>query len=348
MLKVKVLILAGGKGSRLWPLSKEKCPKQFVKFLPEGNNLSLFQMTYKRAMKLTENKNIYTITNVNYKNLVLKQIREITDTMATKNIICETVGKNTLPAILYGTKVSCMEKDDCVVVLPSDHKIENEDKMVEIIQESVPLAKENIITFGMTPDKPSTEYGYIEPGGSLSNGYQVLDFKEKPCAEKAQEFINNGYFWNSGMFMFFARIFMKETEKYSPEIFSAVMNYNTIEECYNGFDEGISIDYGVMEKTNKIAVVPMNIGWSDLGGFDAFYTAFISDKNGNICDENVITLDSTNNLVITQNSKMAVLIGVDHVIAVEQNGVLVICKENESYRIKEIVENLKKQNSVLV
>lgn len=341
---MKVIILAGGKGSRLWPLCKEECPKQFVTIFPEENDYSLFQTTYNRALKLTEKENIFIVTNIIYKSIVIEQLQAITNEFVEENIICETIGKNTLPAILYGVKTACADKADNVVVFPSDHKIDNEVEMINIIKNTELLASASIVTFGMTPDKPSTEYGYIEPGDKIMNGYKVLDFKEKPCLEKAKEFIKLNYLWNSGIFMFNSDVFMDEAENYATDIFNAIMKKSSIDDCYNQIEEGISIDYGIMEKTNCATVVPMNIGWSDLGGFDAFFSAFECDENNNLCREDVITTDSKNNLVISEHTKKVVLIGIEDVIAVECNGVLMLCRRNESYRIKNIVEQMKKEN----
>lgn len=345
---MKVIILAGGKGSRLWPLCKEEYPKQFASIFPDENNSSLFQTTYKRALKLTDKNNIFIVTNINYKHIVKEQLQALVNDFDDNTIICETVGKNTLPAILYGVKVACADKADNVIVFPSDHKIINEDEMIDIIKNTEELALNNIVTFGMTPDKPSTEYGYIEPGDKAINGYKVLDFKEKPCLEKAKEFIKLNYLWNSGIFMFNSDVFMQEAKSHSADIYNAIMDNENIDDCYNQITEGTSIDYGIMEKTACAAVVPMNVGWSDLGGFDAFFSAFECDENNNLCREDVLTIDSKNNLVISEHTKKVVLIGIEDVIAVERNGVLMLCRKNESHRIKEAVEQLKKEKSDLL
>lgn len=338
---MKVLILAGGKGSRLWPLSTESCPKQFTADIPYNDGLTLFQSTFKRAMKMTDKNSIFVVTNACYKELVAEQTKALCDGYADENIICETVGKNTLPAIVYGTKVACKDGDDNVIVFPSDHKIENEDEMLSIIKNTEQLAENNIVTFGMTPTNPSTEYGYIEPDNALLNGYKVKNFKEKPCLEKAKEFIACGYLWNSGIFMFNSAVFMSEAKKYAEDIYDAIVDSSSVEEAYSKIEVGTSIDYGIMEKTDCASVVKMNVGWSDLGGFDAFFSAFESDENGNLCDEDVINIDSKNNLVIAPEAKKVVLLGVEDLIAVESNGVLILCKRNESYKIKDAVEKVK-------
>lgn len=345
---MKVLILAGGKGSRLWPLSKESCPKQFTADIPDNDGLTLFQSTFKRAMKLTDKNSIFVVTNACYKNLVAEQTAALCFDFADENIICETVGKNTLPAIVYGVKVACKNGDDNVLVFPSDHKIELEDEMLSIISDTQKLSENHIVTFGMTPTSPSTEYGYIEPDTATLNGYKVKNFKEKPCAQKAEEFIANGYLWNSGIFMFNSSVFMAEAKKHAEDIYTAITDSVSVEEAYSKIETGTSIDYGVMEKTDCAAVVKMSVGWSDLGGFDAFFKAFETDKNGNLCGEDTVNIDSKNNLVIAPDAKKVVLLGVEDLIVVEKDGVLLLCKKNESYRIKDAVETLKSVNPDLL
>lgn len=345
---MKILILAGGKGTRLWPLCKKSCPKQFVTIYVDPNKHSLFQKAYLRALKLTNQENIYVITNKNYVGLVEQQLLDIHQPVISDNIIGEIKGKNTLPAILYGVKIACADGDDNVVVFPSDHKIVDEDTMIEKIKNTEELAQKFIVTFGMTPNTANKEYGYICVGEKNENGFNIKEFKEKPSLKKAKEYVANGYLWNSGIFMFGSKVFLQEVKKYSNDIYNAIMGNNTLEECYSKIKAGISVDYGVMEHTQLATVVPLNVDWSDLGGFDAFYTAFKGDRNNNICRQDVITLNSKNNLIITEHSEKVVIIGLNNIIAVERNGVLMLCKKGESYRIKEVVEQLEEENSTLL
>lgn len=345
---MKVILLAGGVGSRLWPLSTAKTPKQFAKIQTDKDGLSLFLYTYRRAMKLAKPEDIYVVTNAIHREIVKEQIESIGVKAEDKNVIGEFEGKNTLPAILFGTKVACGDEDDIVAVFPSDHKIKDEDKFVEILNETAEIAKNNIVTFGMLPMHPSTEFGYISPAESLGNGFRVQQFREKPDKETAEEFIKKGYFWNSGVFMFSSNLIMSEAEKYVPGIYRAVADYDDIKICYDHITEKLSIDYGIMEKTEVAAVVPMSVGWSDVGTFDAFYEAFETDEEHNICPNCIANYSGKNNLILTDNPKKVVMIDVEDLILVEVNGVLMVCKKGSSHLIKKCVEDLKEQNSDLI
>lgn len=345
---MKVLLLAGGVGSRLWPLSTSKMPKQFAKIQTDKEGLSLFLYTYRRAMKLADPSDIYVVTNAIHREIVKEQLKQIGINAQDKNIIGEFEGKNTLPAILFGTKAACGDEDDIVAVFPSDHKIKDEDKFVQILSETEPLARENIVTFGMVPSHPSTEFGYIALEEKLGNGFRVKQFREKPDEETAKQFISDGYLWNSGVFMFSSKLIMSEAEKYVPKIFSAIDKYEDIKECYEHIEEKLSIDYGIMEKTALAAVVPMNVGWSDVGTFDAFYEAFEVDEDNNICPNCIGKYRSKNNMVLTADQKKVVLIDVEDLIVVEVNDVIMLCKKGNSHLIKKCVEDLKSQGSNLV
>lgn len=345
---MKVLLLAGGVGSRLWPLSTAKTPKQFAKIQTDKEGMSLFLYTYRRAMKLAKPEDIYVVTNAIHRDIVKEQIESIGVKAEEKNVIGEFEGKNTLPAILFGTKAACGDEDDIVAVFPSDHKIRDEAQFVRILSETAALAKDNIVTFGMVPVHPSTEFGYISPAEALGNGFRVQQFREKPDRATAEEFIKKGYFWNSGVFMFSSKLIMAEAEKYVPGIYQAVAGYDDIKECYDHITEKLSIDYGIMEKTAVAAVVPMNVGWSDVGTFDAFFEAFGTDETGSVCPNCIGNYRSKNNMVLTPDAKKIVLIDVEDLIVIEENGVLMLCKKGNSHLIKQCVEDLKQQGSDLV
>ena len=337
---MKSIILAGGVGSRLFPLSREYYPKQFIKF--NALEESLFQLTFERTLKISNIKDIYIITNEKHKFLVLGQIEELGYNFKEENILIEPIGKNTLPAIYYGVKaIKERYGDDAVAVFPSDHLIKNEDEFVNTIKDGVKLADNYLITFGINPNKPHTGYGYIKPGEKLDVGYKVEEFKEKPDLETAKKYIENGYLWNSGMFLFKTDIFEEEIKKYCPEVYEAFKEED-INEVYRKVPD-ISIDYGIMEKSDRVAVIPINIKWSDLGSFDAIYDVFDKDENGNIIYGENIILNSKHNLIYTHGGKLVSLIGIDDLIIVDTRDALLICNKGESQKVKDVVKYLKQK-----
>ena len=337
---MKSIILAGGVGSRLFPLSREYYPKQFIKF--NALEKSLFQLTFERTLKISNIKDIYIITNEKHKFLVLGQIEELGYNFKEENILIEPIGKNTLPAIYYGVKaIKERYGDDAVAVFPSDHLIKNEDEFVNTIKDGVKLADNYLITFGINPNKPHTGYGYIKPGEKLDVGYKVEEFKEKPDLETAKKYIENGYLWNSGMFLFKTDIFEEEIKKYCPEVYEAFKE-DDINDIYRKVHD-ISIDYGIMEKSDRVAVIPINIKWSDLGSFDAIYDVFDKDENGNIIYGENIILNSKHNLIHTHGGKLVSLIGIDDLIIVDTRDALLICNKGESQKVKDVVKYLKQK-----
>jgi len=337
---MKSIILAGGVGSRLFPLSREYYPKQFIKFKAFGK--SLFQMTLERTLKLSSLDDVYIITNEKHKFLVLGQIEELGYNFDEDNILVEPVGKNTLPAIYYGVKV-IKERggDDAVAVFPSDHLIEDGEGFVKSVKDGVKLADNYLITFGIKPNKPHTGYGYIKPGEKLEVGYKVDEFKEKPDFETAKRYIERGYLWNSGMFLFKTDIFEEEVKKYCPEVYEAFKEED-INKVYGKVPD-ISIDYGIMEKSDKVAVIPLNIKWSDLGSFDAIYEVFEKDENENVVYGENVVLNSKGNLVYTHSKKLVSLIGVNDLIVVDTKDALLICNKGDSQKVKDVVKYLKQK-----
>lgn len=336
---MKVIILAGGSGKRLWPLSRDRYPKQFIKL--QSNKLSLFQETFNRSLLLVDVDDIYVVTNEKYKFLVMGAVEELGYGYRESNILVEPEAKNTLPAIYAGVHEIQKKEEDTVVVFPSDHMIQKGEEFANIIKASEELTKDYIITFGIMPDGPNTGYGYISPGNKKMNGYLVKEFKEKPNYETAVSYIEKGYFWNSGIFMFNTGLFTGEVKRYGKNIYEAFDLSNSIKEAFENIEEKISIDYGIMEKSNRVAVVPVDIGWNDLGGFDSFYEVFDKDENNNITGDGNILLESKNNIVCCEAGKLVATVGVEDLIVVDSRDVLLVCKKDQSQKVKEVVDILK-------
>lgn len=249
---MKTLILAGGKGTRLWPLSRELMPKQFIRIFDDE---SLFQKTVKRALLFSKPEEVFIVTNREYKFRVSDDLDELGVSVPEENILLEPVGKNTLPpAIYWGIKRVEEEfgKSRVAVLPPSDHLIEANEHYREAFERAEKLAGKHLVTFGIIPPtRPHTGYGYIKPGKKLEGGFTVEEFKEKPDLETAKRYIEENYLWNSGMFMFDTELFTEEVRRHAPpEVYEAFERAESIEEAYELVPD-LSVDYGVMEKTDK-------------------------------------------------------------------------------------------------
>ncbi|SFG89825.1 mannose-1-phosphate guanylyltransferase (GDP) [Desulfotomaculum arcticum] len=333
---MKAIILAGGIGTRLWPLSRTNFPKQFIKL--KNMDKSFFQLTFERCLNLTTVETIFIVTTSRYKFLILNQIKEIGYCLNEKQILIEPTGKNTLPAICYGVKEIRKLGEDIIAVFPSDHLINNLQEFTRSINQGKQLTDKYIITYGVKPYKPDTGYGYIKPKASLITGYQVDEFIEKPDLQAALDYINKGYFWNSGIFMFRSDIFMEEVRQCNQEVYEA-FEAGDINKVYQ-MTPSISVDKGIMEKSRRVAVIPLDIKWNDLGSFDNFYEEFIGDGEDNIGFGQEIAIDAQDNLLYADRDKVVALIGVDNLIVIDQENALLICKKNHSHRVREIVKKL--------
>ena len=337
------IILCGGSGTRLWPISRTLMPKQFVKLF---NDNSLFQLTVERNAKVCDAQ--FIVSNQDQYFLALDQLEALEKT--NNKYLLEPVGRNTAPAIA----LACMAlpEDELVLVTPSDHLIKDEVSYAKVIEKASVLAlADNLVTFGITPDFAETGFGYIE-----ANGSDVKAFHEKPDAVTAQGYVDAGnYYWNSGMFMFKAGLFLEELKKYSPEIYETSLKALESQKQNDMIRISLedmmripedSIDYAVMEKSTKVKVVPSNIAWSDVGSFDALYEEMPHDEDGNTVNEHHISIDSKNNLVYSQDKTIAT-IDIEDLIIIESGDALLISKKGSSQKVKQVVAQLKNSNSEL-
>jgi mannose-1-phosphate guanylyltransferase/mannose-6-phosphate isomerase len=323
---MKSIILAGGVGTRLWPLSREYYPKQFIQF--DGS--SLFQKTYERAVLLSGPQNIFVVTNEIHRYLVTNQIEELGYNLPAENLLIEPVGKNTLPAIAWALRrIRRNAGSETAVVFPSDHILGPD--ALDQIRAAEPLARDHLVTFGIRPDSPHTGYGYIRPGKPLAVGNIVDEFKEKPDEKTAAVYVEKGYLWNSGIFLLSTGCFFAELERFQPSLFAA-FGADT-EPDYSSLT-AISIDYGLLEHSQKVAVVPLTTEWSDLGTFKALYDHEQHDAEGNVGKAEYIA--SRGNYVYASDKHIG-LIGVNNLVVVDTEDALLICDNRQTEQVKTLV-----------
>ncbi len=343
---MKIIILAGGGGTRLFPLSRACYPKQFLKIAGEK---SLLQQTVERFLIIAEQKDIVIVTNKDYIFHVQEDLNEIG---AEKiNVITEPTGKNTAPAIALAISyckdcLNCTD-DEILFVTPADHLTKPAGKFAELVQQAERVCKEknDIITIGVRPTKPETGYGYIQVADKVADTvFFVKSFKEKPDKVTAEKYLAEGnYYWNAGMFMFSIGRMETELEQYVPEI--AKISQQGYENCVNNFTEmpDISIDYAVAEKSTHMAVMPMQgIYWNDIGSFDSI-AEVLADKNGNGIYGDVIT-DDCQNTTILGSDRLISGIGLKDLIVVDTPDSLLITEKGKSQEVKKVVEKLKKEH----
>ncbi len=352
--KIIPVILSGGSGTRLWPLSRSSYPKQYLNF-DDKNNFSLLQNTYLRLKGIKNLQKPIILSNEEQRFIVAQQMREINT--ETNTIILEPFGKNTAPAITLATLKSLNSfEDPLLLILSSDHLIQDEENFKKVIEEGI-LHAENgqIVTFGVIPNSPETGYGYIKTIDKLSkkNSFSKIDkFIEKPNLEKAKTFIKDQhYVWNSGIFLFKASTILKEMKRYAPEILGLCeeslergledldffrIDEETFRKCPN-----VSIDIAVMEKTNLGSVLTLQAGWDDIGSWKSIWENSEKDNNGNSINGKII-LDGTKNCYLRSEERLIVGIDINNLIIVETNDAILICNKDSTQKVKRIVEELKK------
>lgn len=342
------VIMAGGTGTRFWPLSRKHLPKQFLRLRDDYD--SLIKMTYKRLRPLFPVQNIYFVASPQYSNLIKEEIREIGD----ENIILEPVPKNTAPAIgLAAAVISKKDPEAVMVVLPSDHFIQNEQLFISVLKAGYKVASEdNIVTIGITPDRPETGFGYIKKGAELEtvDGVAIIGveaFIEKPNRQKAMEYLSTGrYLWNAGIFIFTAKKILSEMGRLMPETLEIILSVRDIlnrepEKARELFSEiqSISIDYGIMEKVSGIRVIPADLKWSDVGSWGAVRDILPKDEYGNVNIGENIFLDCQDCVVFSKGKTTAV-IGMHSIAVIVTDDAVLVTPIEKCQDVKRVVDEL--------
>lgn len=342
-----LVILAGGAGSRFWPISSEELPKQFLDIL--GCGRTLIQLTLERFNGLIPKENVWVVTAEKYREIVMEQLPEI----PSSNILCEPCRRNTAPCICYVSwKIKKLNTKANIVVSPSDHLVVDIQAFQSAIDDSLSFAAETdaVVTLGLKPTRPETGYGYIKADLTYSssrkhNIFRVDEFKEKPTLEIAKEYIQSpNYLWNSGIFIWNVNTIINAFRVYEPEvssIFERLMPYYGTDKEQNKIDESypqcknISVDYAILEKAEEIFVFPASFSWSDLGTWNSLREQSDMDKYGNVCiGDNIKLYDTYNTIVHTCNKKEVIVEGLDGYVVAEKEGKLLVCRLSEEQRIK--------------
>ena len=344
------ILMAGGVGSRFWPVSTTELPKQFHDMLGAGD--TLIQKTFKRLSKLIPKENIYILTNERYNDLVLEQLPDVTQ----KQVVLEPAMRNTAPCILYASlKIQKENPDALVIVAPSDHWIEDETAFSKNVEEAFNYCSTNnaLMTLGITPTFPNTGYGYIEYNKSSTNTIkEVRQFREKPDYKTAQEFIAQGNFlWNGGIFMWSVKSVVSAFKINQPELYhlfeAGIEAYNTQEEAVfikenYAKAENISIDYAIMEKSNNVYVIAAEFDWNDLGTWGSLYDKLDKDSHGNaISNAKSLAENAEGNLIRTKTDKLVVVDGLNNFIIVDNEDTLLIYPKDKEQDIKQVLQRVK-------
>lgn len=339
---MKAIVLAGGNGTRLWPLSRENFPKQFLKF---GSGLSLIQTTVSRLSMAPCIEEIVVSTNAHHVKLVQEQLDKLGSSKKI-HILVEPTRRNTAPAIALSMqflKTFCGARNsEPILVLPSDHLINPESVFLDAIEQMGELAEEKwMITFGIRPTRAETGYGYIQIGPKQgASAFVAETFVEKPDLETAQKYLADSHFyWNSGMFLFSMETFWRQLKLHAPEIHE--ISFSSYEETIRRFDEmpNLSIDYAIMEKSKDILLCPLSVQWSDIGSWDSIYEVMEKDRNQNVKIGQVVAIDTKNSLIIS-GKRLISTIGLQDLLIIETEDAVFISKKGESQQLKTLVQQL--------
>lgn len=349
------VIMAGGIGSRFWPLSKTERPKQFLDIL--GTGRTLLQQTFDRFQKIMPPDHVYVVSNLEYKEIIADQLPEIPE----ENILLEPFRRNTAPCIDYANfRIFKKDPHAKIVVAPSDHLIMKEEEFLRTMEQGLEFVADNdaLLTLGIVPNRPETGYGYIQSIEKQLKGYESLSlrkvktFTEKPDLELARVFLNSGdFYWNAGIFFWSLKTIMNSFETHLPEIHSlfkeGMEHYGTsnekgfIEETY-GNCKNISIDYGIMEKADNVFVLISDFGWSDLGTWGSLYEQLLKDNSQNsVIGKHVFMYESSGTLVNVQDDMLVVLQGLEDYIVVQNENIILVCKREDEQKIKQFVNDIK-------
>lgn len=347
------IIMAGGIGSRFWPMSKSSMPKQFLDIL--GTGRTFIQMTYDRFLKVCPPENIFVVTSVDYKDLVLQQLPELSD----DQVLLEPLRRNTAPCVAYASyKIKNINPEANIIVAPSDHLIMKEDQFIAEIEKGIDFAQNNdvLVTLGITPSRPETGYGYIQVDAKseykdFGNLFQVKTFTEKPNLEMAKIFVSSGeFFWNSGIFIWSLKSILAAFDHHLNDVSSLFKKgeklYGTEDEVHfiaKTYSEcqNISLDYGIMEKAENVYVLCADFGWSDLGTWGSLYENSSKDEfNNSIKGGQVFTYQTENCIVNVPKDKVVVLQGLEGYIVVESDNTLLICRKEDEQQIRHFVSDV--------
>lgn len=348
-MKKTALIMAGGRGERFWPKSRKSLPKQFLSLTGDGK--TMIQLTVERILPLVDMQDIYIATNRSYKALVRQQLPELPE----ENILCEPVAKNTAPCIGLGAMHIAKKYEDAVMfVLPSDHLIKYNAMYIDTLRRASEVAEEgeNLVTLGIMPDYPETGYGYIkfQPDARKGVAFEVERFVEKPDLETAKRYLaTEQYLWNSGMFIWRVSTILHNMEKYLPETYAGLgrirdaigtSEENEVLEKEFALFKSESIDYGIMEKADRIYTLPGSFGWDDVGSWNAVERIQPANEFGNVVNGNAVTVD-TKRCIIQGGKKLIATVGLEDIIIVDTDDALLVCEKGDAGEIKKVLENLK-------